>query len=430
MAGKSIFKKIQADWLVTLLYNIGIRIYGLVAVIISPWKRKAKLWVEGRKNWQEKLAAALGRDDKVIWFHCASLGEFEQGRPVIEEIRSRLPDCKILLTFFSPSGYEKRKDYTGADYVMYLPLDTKRNAKNMLDMLSIEMVFFIKYEFWYHFLHQLSIRNIPAYLASGNFRPGQLFFRWYGRWYRRLLAFFTHIFVQNEDSMDLLRGIGSKHVSVAGDTRFDRVYELVQTPFIHPALEDFGKGSTLIVAGSTWEKDEQLLSEAFGELPSDVRWIIAPHELSESHIRSLQERFPGSVLYTELKEEVPKDCRVVLVNTIGKLSYLYRYGRLAYIGGGFGKGIHNILEAATYGLPVIFGPEHKKFAEAVELSILGAAFPIGNESELLFTIRQQLENPKLLKTTSQIAANFVSERVGATLLIADKVCIKSETKLL
>jgi 3-deoxy-D-manno-octulosonic-acid transferase len=415
---------------VTLFYNIGIRIYWLAAVILSPWKQKARLWVQGRKHWYEKLAEAIHSDDRVIWFHCASLGEFEQGRPVIEEIRLRMPDRKILLTFFSPSGYEKRKDYHGADYVMYLPLDTRRNARKMLDLLSLEMVFFIKYEFWYHFLRQLKLRKIPVYLASGNFRSTQLFFRWYGGWYRQILAFFTHIFVQNKDSLNLLRAIGIGDVSIAGDTRFDRVHELVQTRFSLPALENFGKNSAVLVAGSTWEKDEQLLAHAFSELSPELNWIIAPHELSESHIGSLQERFPGSVLYTELEEEVPEGCRVVLVNTIGVLAYLYRYGSLAYIGGGFGKGIHNILEAATYGLPVIFGPEYRKFAEAVDLAALGAAFPVRNEEELLFTVRQQLENPKLLKTTSRIAANFVSERIGATSAILDKVCIKSETKLL
>ncbi|MCD4710402.1 MAG: 3-deoxy-D-manno-octulosonic acid transferase [Bacteroidales bacterium] len=413
----------------TLLYNIGIRIYWLMAMIISPWNRKAKLWLEGRRGWHEKLKDAMDRDEKVIWFHCASLGEFEQGRPVIEAIRERLPAHKILLTFFSPSGYEKRKDYVGADYVMYLPLDTRRNVKKMLDLLTIDMAFFIKYEFWYHFLQQLKKEEVPVYLASGNFRSGQLFFKWYGRWYRRFLNFFTHIFVQNRDSKELLSGIGCHRVTVAGDTRFDRVHELLQNQFRHPALESFGKDSTVIVAGSTWEKDEQLLAHAFRELSDEVRWIIAPHELSEGHIRSLQERFPGSVLYTELEEEVPDRTRVILVNTIGKLSYLYRYGTLAYIGGGFGKGIHNILEAATYGLPVIFGPEYRRFSEAVELTSLGAAFPIGSETELLFTIRQQLENPDLLKTTSGIAANFVSERVGATSGILEKVCIKSETNL-
>jgi 3-deoxy-D-manno-octulosonic-acid transferase len=313
---------------------------------------------------------------------------------------------------------------------MYLPLDTRPNAHKMLDLLDLEMVFFVKYEFWYHFLRQLKARKIPVYLASGHFRNNQLFFKWYGGWYRSFLDLFTHIFVQNSDSKELLSGIGFQQVTVAGDTRFDRVHELVQSPFRHPALESFGRDSWVIVAGSTWEKDERLLAEAFREMSDRVSWIIAPHELSEGHIRSLQERFPGSVLFTELEEKVPDNTRVILVNTIGKLSYLYRYGKLAYIGGGFGKGIHNILEAATYGLPVIFGPEHGKFSEAVELASLGGAVPIGSEGELLFTIHQQLENPKLLKTTSQIASNFVSERVGATLAILEKVCIKTETNLL
>jgi 3-deoxy-D-manno-octulosonic-acid transferase len=404
-----------------LLYNIGIRIYWLVALIISPWNRKAKLWLEGRKHWHEKLKGVFDRDEKIIWFHCASLGEFEQGRPVIEAIRERRPDRKILLTFFSPSGYEKRKNYTGADYVMYLPLDTRQNAKKMLALLSPELVFFIKYEFWYHFLKQLKSAEVPVYLASGNFRSGQLFFRWYGGWYRKFLDFFTHIFVQNENSIALLSGIGYHHASVAGDTRFDRVFELAQTKFSHPALEKFAKGKQLIVAGSTWEKDEQLLEEAFGELSQDVRMIIAPHELSESHIRSLQKRFPGSVLFTELGDEVPEGTRVILVDTIGKLSYLYRYGSMAYIGGGFGKGIHNILEAATYGLPVIFGPEYGKFSEALELTSLGAAFPVESVAEMIFTTHQQFENPDLLKTTSETAANFVSARVGATSAILSKM---------
>lgn len=413
-----------------LLYSIGIRFYWLMAFILSPWNRKAKLWLAGRRGWYEKMKETFHQDQKVIWFHCASLGEFEQGRPLIESIRERLPSHKILLTFFSPSGYEKRKDYSGADYVMYLPLDTRRNANKMLGLLNLEMVFFIKYEFWYHFLRQLKSEKVPVYLASGNFRDDQLFFRWYGGWYRRFLDLFTHIFVQSSHSEELLSGIGFHHVTVAGDTRFDRVDELVHKPFRHPALEHFGKDSAVIVAGSTWEKDEKLLAHAFRELSDQVKWIIAPHELSEAHIQSLQERFPGSIRFTEIEEVVPDGTRVIIVNTIGILSYLYRFGTLAYIGGGFGKGIHNILEAATYGLPVIFGPEYNKFSEAVELTSLGGAFPIQNESKLLFTVHQQFENPNLLKTTSQIAANFVAERVGATSVILDKVCKKTDSKLL
>lgn len=403
-----------------LLYDLGIRLYWLIAWLISPWNRKAKLWVKGRKDWYKELTAVLEPGDPVSWFHCASLGEFEQGRPIIEASRESFPGSKILLSFFSPSGYEKQKNFQGADHVMYLPLDTRKNARLMIESLNLKRTVFIKYEFWYHFLKILSQEEVPTYLASGNFRAGQLFFRGYGRWYRSFLKYFSHIFVQNENSLDLLRGIGYQEVTVAGDTRFDRVHELPRSPYRHEALESFSSGSDVIVAGSTWDKDEQMLARAYGELPKELRWIIAPHELSEGHLSSLQKRFPDSVLFTQLKNEVPPGTRAIIVDTIGQLSYLYRFGTLAYIGGGFGKGIHNILEAATYGLPVIFGPAYHKFAEAVELTDLGGAFPVEGDEELLFTIRQQLENPELLKTTSRVAENFVLERVGATSRILDK----------
>lgn len=402
-----------------ILYDIGIRLYWLMAWVISPWNRKAKLWVHGRKGWYEELSSGFDPGDRVTWFHCASLGEFEQGRPIIEASRVRFPGTKILLTFFSPSGFEKRKNFAGADHVMYLPLDTRKNARRMLESLQPERAIFIKYEFWYHFLQELRRRNIPAYLASANFRSDQIFFRWYGQWYRSFLKCFAHIFVQKENSRDLLMGIGYLNVSVAGDTRFDRVRELPRSPYKHEALEGFCSGSQVIVAGSTWEKDEQILSRAYSELSPELRWIIAPHELSESHLNSLLKRFPGSLLFTEIESKVPSGTRAIVVDTIGQLSYLYRFGNLAYIGGGFGKGIHNILEAATYGLPVIFGPAYSKFAEAVELTELGAAFPVADAEALLFTIRQQLENPELLKTTSLMAENFVHERVGATSRILD-----------
>ncbi len=413
-----------------VFYSIGVRLYCAAAWAISPWNSKAKLWLAGRRGWQEKLRHAIGPEEKVIWFHCASLGEFEQGRPVLEESRLRFPRHKILLTFFSPSGYEKRKTYEYADHVMYLPLDTSRNARLLIGYLSLEMVLFIKYEFWYHYLHRLNKREIPVYLISGIFRPEQLFFKWYGKWYRQLLNYFTHIFVQLDDSMDLLERFGFTRVTVTGDTRFDRVKQVATTEYRNPPLEAFSKNSIVIVAGSTWERDEQLLEHAFNELPEDVRWIIAPHELSGTHVCKLQKRFSSSVLFTDLDQEIPIDTRVVIVDTIGQLSYLYRYGTLAYIGGGFGKGIHNILEAATYGLPVIFGPVHQKFSEAVELSALSAAFPVHDEKELISTIHQQLKNPELLKTSSKISGNYVLERIGATSAIMEKVCKKSEENML
>lgn len=407
-----------------IIYNIGIGLYYLAALLISPWNRKAKLWIRGRRGWLRDLQKAFKPGDRVVWVHCASLGEFEQGRPVIEAIREECADRKILLTFFSPSGYEKRKDYPLADHVMYLPLDTARNARLLVASVPLEMALFVKYEFWFHFLTRLKKKRIPVYLASGIFRPDQVFFKWYGKWYRKVLSAFTHIFVQEEYSEKLLESYGYKNVSVAGDTRFDRVSQLARSEYSHPAMEAFAAGSTLIIAGSTWEPDELLLQQVYNELPSDVKWIIAPHELSESHLEKLQERFPGSVLYTEAESKLKPESRVVLVNTIGHLSQLYRYGTLAYIGGGFGKGIHNILEAATFGLPVFFGPNFQKFSEARELLDRGAAFSVSGAGEMLSTVHQQLTNPDLLKTTSETASNYVTERLGASSKIMLKLCKK------
>jgi len=407
-----------------LLYNIGIGFYGWVAWIISPWNRKAKLWIQGRKRWMERLQQVFDPGDRVIWFHCSSLGEFEQGRPVLEAFRTRFPEHKILLTFFSPSGYEKRKNYPGADHVMYLPVDTRRNARKLMESVSVEIALFIKYEFWYYFLHRLKSEGVPVFLVSGNFRSDQFFFKWYGGWYRKFLDCFTQIFVQKEDSELLLKGIGFDRVTVAGDTRFDRVYELDKTVYRNQVLENFVREAPVIVAGSTWEKDEQILEYAFNKLTGKTRWIIAPHELSDSHILNLKRRFPSSVLLSELKSEIPLHVRVVIVDTMGQLSYLYRFGTLAYVGGGFGKGIHNTLEPATYGIPVLFGPAFDKFAEALDLIRLGGAFPVQDGEGLLSTIRKQLDNPDLLKTSSDSAGKYVQERVGATSVILNEVCKK------
>jgi 3-deoxy-D-manno-octulosonic-acid transferase len=412
------------------IYNTGIRLYHLAACMVSPWNRKAKQWLKGRHNWYKKLKPVFRKEDRIVWFHCASLGEFEQGRPIIEALRKKLPGHKILLTFFSPSGYEKRKDYKSADHVMYLPLDTRRNARRMLSVLSVELAIFVKYEFWYHFLHRLKQQEIPTFLASGNFRSGQLFFKWYGGWYKRFLDFFTHIFVQQERSLELLKSVGINHVSVAGDTRFDRVRQAAGTEYGNEYLNSFTQGYRVIVAGSTWDKDEQLLESVYRNLPDNIRWIIAPHELSTAHLERLKRRFPESAMFSQMGDGIAPETRVVIVDTIGHLSYLYRYGILAYIGGGFGKGIHNTLEAAAYGIPVLFGPVFRKFSEAVELVKQGGGFPVLDEQELLSTIRQQIENPNLLKTSSQIARNFVLERVGATSTILDSVCKKSGVNML
>jgi len=407
-----------------ILYNIGIRLYYLAALIISPWNPKAKRWIRGRRNWHKNLEKAFQPGDRVAWFHCASLGEFEQGRPVIEALKERCPEIRILLTFFSPSGFEKQKDFPLADHVMYLPLDTARNARKLVRSVPMEMVVFVKYEFWYHFLSRIKNEGVPVYLASGIFRPGQVFFKWYGGWYRRFLDAFTHIFVQQDASAELLEKHGFSRVSVAGDTRFDRVNELARSPYKNRTMEIFTHKAQVIVAGSTWEPDEIILEEAYRVMSPGLKWIIAPHELSDRHLEKLKNRFPGSVFFTEAEEKMNPDTRVIILNTIGHLSSIYRYGNLAYIGGGFGKGIHNILEAATYGLPVFFGPNYRKFSEAIELTERGAAFPVSGARELLSTIHQQLGNEQLLKTTSGIASNYVIERVGATSRILEKLCKK------
>lgn len=413
-----------------LAYNIGIRVYWLAAWIASIWNPKAKKWVKGRKGWYRTLRNCIGQEDAVIWFHCASLGEFEQGRPLIEEIRSRFPAHKILLTFFSPSGYEKRKSYDKVDHVMYLPLDTARNARLIAGAMKLEMVIFIKYEFWYHLLRHLSGKGIPLFLASGIFRSDQLFFKWYGTWYRKILGYFTHIFVQHEDSRLMLMMIGIDRVTVAGDTRFDRVHQAASTPYHHPSLEGLIRGRAVIVAGSTWDPDEELLEEVFKQTQKGICWIIAPHEPTETHLARLQKRFPGSTLLSSMDERVPRDTRVVIIDGIGLLSYLYRFGTLAYVGGGFGKGIHNILEAAAYGIPVIFGPAYHKFREAVDLAEIKGGFPVQDRRELLLTIHQQLDNKDLLKASSKIAGNYVLERIGATSAIMNEVCKKSGLNML
>ncbi len=394
----------------------------MAAVLLSPWNPKARLWLRGRRGWKEKMEQSRLSGHKVIWFHCASLGEFEQGRPVMEKMRHRFPDHRFLLTFFSPSGYERRKDYEGADHVMYLPLDTARNARRMVRILDLEMAVFIKYEFWYHFLKRLHRHRVPLYLAAGIFRPDQLFFKWYGTWYRRFLNFFLHIFVQQPESGSLLNGIGITGVTVAGDTRFDRVKQVTDSAFEHPALEDFSRDRKVVVAGSTWGKDEELLHEAYLKLPESTRWIIAPHEVDGAHLARLEELFPGAVRFSKIEGRIPEEVRMVIIDTIGQLSFLYRFGIIAYIGGGFGRGIHNILEAATYGRPVLFGPNYRKFSEAVELVKEGGAFPVADSVTLQKALRSLLDDPVLIKERSTIAARFVSRQVGATGRIVDHIC--------
>ena len=403
-----------------LIYDLGIRIYYLLILVASLFNPKAKQWIRGRKGLFSRIAREVDPSEPVIWFHCSSLGEFEQGRPVIELIRRERPDKKILLTFYSPSGYEIRKDYPGADHIFYLPLDTRKNVKRFLDLITIEQAFFVKYEFWYHFLSTMHHNKIPVYLISGIFRKNQVFFKWYGSWYRKILEKFNHLFLQQKSSLELLGSIGIKHASVSGDTRFDRVFEIAQDVGSNERFSTFCKNSSCVIAGSTWPADEEILCRYINESGSSVKWILVPHEIHPSHIQQLKNSLTKKTLiYSESGENDNPDAEVLIIDTIGLLSSLYQYGKLAYIGGGFGKGIHNTLEAATFGLPVIFGPRFNKFTEAKELVQAGAAFPVHDYAELKEILNRLFKDPEMLKTSGKIARDYVSSKLGASRLIVN-----------
>lgn len=404
-----------------IIYSLVTGFYYLAIRLAATWNPKASKWVEGRKNWRRRMSASFSGEDKVIWIHCASLGEFEQGRPVIDWIRQNRPTDKILLTFFSPSGYEKRKDYPAADVVLYLPADRPKNARDMLDLVPVRMALFIKYEFWYYYLDELRKRNISTFLISGYFRRSQLFFKWYGGWYRKMLRVYTQIFVQDHSSLDLLHSIGIKGAMVAGDTRFDRVMQIAGNIKKVPLLEKFRSRGDIVVGGSTWEEDEQALRELYVQSGSSLQLIIAPHEPTIRNIERLREMFPDHLLFSQLDQGAIEKVRVIIVDTIGHLSALYHYGTIAMIGGGFGKGIHNVLEATAAGLPVFFGPNYKRFHEARELVRLGCAFPVtdpriaGEEILALLADRNELDRK------SAKASRFTAEKTGATDRIVNEI---------
>ncbi|SEW18747.1 3-deoxy-D-manno-octulosonic-acid transferase [Chitinophaga sp. YR573] len=400
----------------TLVYNIGIRLYRAgVSLAAFTGNAKARLWLEGRQNWREKIRVDAG----VIWVHAASLGEFEQGRPVLEAIHNKYPGSRIVLTFFSPSGYEVRKNYPVADHIFYLPLDTKQNAKDFIAILQPRLAIFIKYEFWYHYLTTLYKNNIPVLLISGIFRPDQPFFKFYGGMFRGLLKKLTWLFVQNQESLDLLSGIGITNASLAGDTRFDRVYDLLQEAPPVAGIKEFIAGRKAVIAGSTWEEDEVMLA-GWWKPASDRCLIIAPHEVNESHIQQLLELFPGAVRYSALKPG-----SVLIIDNVGMLSALYRYARVAYVGGGFGKdGIHNILEPATYSKPVVFGSVFHKFPEAARLLVLGGAISVNHQFAMNREMEALLEDDSLCAEIGQIAGRYVADNKGATERILDYIQTK------
>jgi len=404
---------------VVFFYNLSIRFYQLLIILASPFNKKAKQWIAGRKGLFENLEKRIKNNSKIAWFHCASLGEFEQGRPVIEEFRKQHPAFKILITFFSPSGFEVRKTYNGADYIFYLPIDTPSNAKRFLETVNPEVVFFVKYEFWFNYIKNIRRKKIPFFIISANFRQGQHFFKWYGGWFRKQLKGIIRIFVQNQKSADLLQKIGITQVTISGDTRFDRVHSITQHVKPFPVIEKFCKDSDVFIAGSSWPPDEELLTKLINSEKTKCKFIIAPHMVDKPHIAAIAEKIKKGhvVLYSEADEENVMYAKVMIIDSIGILSHVYQYGKIAYIGGGFGSGIHNILEAATFGMPVIFGPKYHKFQEAVNLIEEGGAYSIRNEQEFSDVVMKLMSNPALLKEKSEIARNFVQKNIGGTEII-------------
>jgi 3-deoxy-D-manno-octulosonic-acid transferase len=408
-------------WHMVFLYSLGLKFYYFGILLASLFNRKARLWIKGRKGIFDKIKKQVSAENNLFWFHASSLGEFEQGRPLIETLKSKNKSIKILLTFFSPSGYEIRKNYKQADYIFYLPPDTKKNAVKFINLINPSKAFFIKYEFWYHYLNQLKSNNIPVYLVSANFRPNQIFFRWYGGWFRKILNKFTHIFVQNKKSELLLKNIGLYNVTVSGDTRFDRVAEIARQAKEIEIAAEFKQDSPVIIAGSTWDKDQEILVEFINASSLKVKYIIAPHEINESAIQNLVKSINKPVIrYSSVSTVNIKEYQVLIIDNIGMLSSLYRYADIAYIGGGFGVGIHNILEAATFGLPVVFGPNYGKFQEAVDLVESGGAFPINDYRSL----KKQFDNLLDKIETNEagpISREYVQKNQGATNIILSEI---------
>ncbi|MFI3268010.1 MAG: glycosyltransferase N-terminal domain-containing protein [Rikenellaceae bacterium] len=376
---------------------------------------------EGRKGLFEKLNEKIDHNSEIVWFHAASLGEFEQGRPVIEEYRERYPQKKILLTFFSPSGYEVRKNYDGVDYIFYIPYDFKKNVNKFLDIVNPTEIYFIKYEFWLNFMKEIKRRGIKFYIFSSIFDTKKVFFKPYGGIYRKALTAFTHIFVQDDNSKSLLSNIGINNVTVAGDTRFDRVHKIVSASKDLPIVESFKENKLCMVCGSTWEPDDKIICDLIRQKRDGVKFIVAPHELGAAKINNLcttlnKEGFK-TVLYTESDENSVKGADVLIINCIGILSSVYKYGEIAMIGGGFGVGIHNTLEAATFGLPMIFGGNYFKFKEARDLVDIKVATPISGTEDAIVWFNNILDNETLLKELTITGADYVNNKIGATNII-------------
>ena len=407
------------------LYLLFVKLYGYLLKLLSPFHSKAQLLVQGRKNQIQKLENQVDTTKDTLWFHAASLGEFEQARPLIERIKHQQPNYKIALSFFSPSGYEIRKNYPFADYIFYLPEDTAQNAKALVEILQPQAVFFIKYEFWHFYLKTISEHKIPLYLISGIFREKQVFFQWYGKWFVKMLHRFTHFFVQNQESAQLLAKKGFSNVSISGDTRFDRVWEVAQQAKKLTVIEKFTQSKACLIAGSSWDADEELLCQFINENKDlDIKYIIAPHETDKKHIQAILSKLTDTqevAIYSEAKKTDLKTARVLVIDTIGILSSVYAYGQVAYVGGGFGKGIHNILEPAAHALPIIIGTNNHKFQEAQDLLKSGGALEISNYQDLSNAIKKLFLQKEYLEQSSKIAVQYVKQQRGASEHILKKI---------
>ena len=393
--------------------------------IASLFNKKVKKMWAGERQAVKVLKEKVDPEARYIWFHAASLGEFEQGRPLIEHLRETHPEYKILLTFFSPSGYEVRKNYEGADIICYLPLDTIRNARRFLRAIKPVMAFFIKYEFWYNYLHILQHRGVPTYSVSSIFRPDQIFFQWYGRQYGRVLKCFTHFFVQNMESKALLAKLGITDVDVVGDTRFDRVLQIKEASKQLPIVEQFtAHAQKVFVAGSSWLPDEEICIKYF-DIHKDWKLIIAPHVISDEHLSQIFELLKGRrvVRYTEATEKNVKDAEVLIIDCFGLLSSIYHYGTVSYVGGGFGVGIHNVLEAAVWDIPVVFGPNNKHFQEAQGLMLVQGGFEIKDYQSFRDLMMRFETDASFLQNAGENAGAFVKSRAGATAKVMENVSL-------
>lgn len=398
-----------------IIYSVGIYLYAGAITLASLFNKKARLLIKGHRQIFRTLQEQVDKSASYLWFHASSLGEFEQGRPLIERIHNKHPECRILLTFFSPSGYEVRKDYKGADIVCYIPFDTPLNVRKFLDAVTIEKAFFIKYEFWPNFLRGLNKRKIEIFSISSIFRDNQLFFKWYGKGYAKALTYFKHLFVQDRHSKDLLYSIGITNVSIVGDTRADRVIEVAAASKQFPIIEKFVNGNPTFIAGSSWPADEELFIPYF--LPKrDWKLIIAPHEIHEEHLQQIESLLNGRdyIRLSQATIDNIKGYDTLIIDCFGMLSSIYRYGHIAYIGGGFGVGIHNVLEAAVFDIPVLFGPNNKRFREAQDLKRLKGGFEIADAYSLRILIDKFISNPSALKKAGRAAGDYVRSSSGTS----------------